>query len=197
MEGLVSFQVSLSNPSLCRQSASTASAKPDMSSIPEEYHEYTDIFSKDRADTLPNHCLYNLKIDLEDSVEPPLSRMYSLLQTKVQALRGFLDENLHIGFICPSKAGHGMPILFFKKKDGSLHLCVKFHSLNCITKKDHYPFPLISDLLDAPSKACIYTKIDLQHAYHLCKGNPSHFPSCFSFCFHLPLTFHSHSWSSP
>jgi len=79
----------------------------------------------------------------------------------------FLDENLRIGFIRPSKAGHGAPILFIKKKDGSLRLCVNFHGLNRITKKDRYPLPLISNLLDAPSKARIYTKIDLQHAYHL------------------------------
>ena len=39
--------------------------------------------------------------------------------------------------------------------------------LNRISKKDHYPLPLISDLLDAPRKAQVYTKIDLQHAYHL------------------------------
>jgi len=138
-----------------------------MSSVPEEYHEYADIFSKDRADTLPDHRPYDLKIDLEDGAKPPLSRMYSLSQTEVQALREFLDENLHIGFIRPSKAGHGAPILFVKKKDGSLRLCVDFRGLNRITKKDRYPLPLISDLLDAPGKARIYTKIDLRHAYHL------------------------------
>ena len=88
-------------------------------------------------------------------------------QTEVQALREFLDENLRIGFIRPSKAGHGAPILFVKKKDGSLRLCVDFRGLNCLTKKDRYPLPLISDLLDAPGKARIYTKIDLRHAYHL------------------------------
>ena len=42
-----------------------------------------------------------------------------------------------------------------------------FWSLNKVTKKDHYPLPLITDLLDAPQKARIYTKIDLQHVYHL------------------------------
>jgi len=60
-----------------------------------------------------------------------------------------------------------VPILFVKKKDGLLHLCIDFHGLNCLKKKDHYPLPLISNLLDAPGKARIYTKIDLRHAYHL------------------------------
>jgi len=54
-----------------------------------------------------------------------------------------------------------------KKKDGSLQLCIDFRGLNKITKKDQYLLPLISNLLDSSRKARIYTKIDLQHAYHL------------------------------
>jgi hypothetical protein len=42
-----------------------------------------------------------------------------------------------------------------------------FRGLNAITRKDKYPLPLITDLLDAPRAARIYTKIDLKHAYHL------------------------------
>src|SRR6266511_798177 len=125
------------------------------------------VFSQAKADTLPAHHPYDLKIDLEEGAEPPLGRMYSLSQTEAQALHEFLDENLCIGFICPSKSAHGVPILFVKKKDGSLRLCVDFRGLNRITKKDRYPLPLISDLLDAPGRARIYTKIDLRHAYHL------------------------------
>ena len=60
-----------------------------------------------------------------------------------------------------------MPVLFVHKKDGSLCLCVDFQGLNKITKKDRYPLPRISDLLDAPSHAKFYTKLDLRHAYHL------------------------------
>src|ERR1700722_14023395 len=53
----------------------------------------------------------------------------------------------------------GAPILFVKKKDSGLWLCVDFRRLNKITKKDRYPLPLITDLLDSPGKARIYTKI--------------------------------------
>jgi Reverse transcriptase (RNA-dependent DNA polymerase) len=72
-----------------------------------------------------------------------------------------------MGYIWPTRSSHGAPILFVKKKDGSLRLCVNFRALNIITKKDRYPLPLISDLLDVPRKARLYTKINLQHAYHL------------------------------
>jgi len=82
-------------------------------------------------------------------------------------LKEFINENLTNGFIRSTSSPHGALVLFVKKKDGSLQLCVDFHGLNKITKKDRYPLPLISDLLDSPCKACIYTKIDLQHAYHL------------------------------
>ena len=98
---------------------------------------------------------------------PPQPPIYSLLNSELETLHEFIDKHLNIRFIQPSCSSHSAPILFVKKKDGSLWLCVDFWSLNKVTKKDHYPLPLITDLLDAPWKARIYTKIDLQHAYRL------------------------------
>jgi hypothetical protein len=62
---------------------------------------------------------------------------------------------------------HRAPILFIKKKDGSLCLCVDYWGLNHLTQKDRYPLLLIMNLLDALAKAHVYTKLDLCHAYHL------------------------------
>jgi len=76
-------------------------------------------------------------------------------------MKEFIDENLTNGFIRSTSSPYGALVLFVKKKDGSLRLCVDFRGLNKITKKDRYPLPLISDLLDSPRKARIYTKIDL------------------------------------
>ena len=70
-------------------------------------------------------------------------------------------------FIHPSRSLGGAPVLFVHKKDGSLCLCVDFRGLNKITKKDCYPLPHISDLLDSLRKARFYTKVNLHHAYHL------------------------------
>jgi len=72
-----------------------------------------------------------------------------------------------MGFIQLTSSLHSVPVLFVKKKDGSLCLCVNFHGLNHISKKNHYSLPLISDLLDSPCKAWVYSKIDLHYAYHL------------------------------
>ena len=115
---------------------------------------------------LASHRPYDLKINLEEGSTPPLGQMYSLSQTELIALREFIDEHLATGFIRPSRSPYGALVLF-AKKDGSLRLCVDFRGLNRITKKDRYPLPLISNLLDTSGRARIYTKIDLQHAYHL------------------------------
>ncbi|KAG9224755.1 hypothetical protein CCMSSC00406_0002094 [Pleurotus cornucopiae] len=142
-------------------------ADPNPSVVPKEYHEFSDMFSKGKADTLAEHRPYDLKIELEDSAAPLVGAMYSLSQSEQQTLKEFIDKHLGLGFIRSSKSPHSAPVLFVKKKDGSLRLCVDYCGLNHILKKGHYPLPLISDLLDTPRKASVYTKIDLRHAYHL------------------------------
>ena len=69
--------------------------------------------------------------------------------------------------ICPSQSSAGAPILFIKKKDSSLRLAVDYRGLNKITKKDRYPLPLITDLLDCLHSAHVFTKLDLCGAYNL------------------------------
>jgi len=140
---------------------------PDLSNVPSEYHEFANIFSKTKAEVLPPHCPYDLKINLEEGAQPPVDPIYFLSASEQEALKEFIEENLNMGFIQPTSSPHGAPVLFVKKKDSSLRLCVNFHGLNRISKKDRYPLPLISDLLDLPCKARVYSKIDLRHTYHL------------------------------
>jgi len=111
------------------------------------------VFSKSKASKLAEHRPYDLKINLDEGTAPPFGPIYSLSQEELAALRKFIDKNLATGFIHPSHSPHGAPVLFIRKKDGSLRLCVDFRGLNRISKKDQYPLPLISDLLDAPQKA--------------------------------------------
>ncbi|TPX54573.1 hypothetical protein PhCBS80983_g05887, partial [Powellomyces hirtus] len=79
----------------------------------------------------------------------------------------YLEENLAKEFIRPSRSSAAAPILFVKKKDGSLRLCVDYRGLNAITKKNRYPLPLIPALLDWVRGARCLTKIDLHGAYNL------------------------------
>jgi len=93
---------------------------PDLSSVPEAYHDFADVFSKAKASVLVPHREYNLKIELEEGVPLPPSKLYSLSSVEFKTLWAFIDENLHFGFIRPTSSSHAAPVLFVKKKDGSL-----------------------------------------------------------------------------
>ena len=142
---------------LCSSDIQANSAKftevPDFSNISSKYHEFTNIFSKTKAEVLTSHCPYDLKINLEKGAQPLVGLIYFLLVSEQETLKKFIEKNLNMGFIQPTSSPHGALVLFIKKKDGSLHLCVNFCSFNHISKKDRYLLPLISNLLDSPCKA--------------------------------------------
>ena len=114
----------------------TTSTQVDLNALPEDYHDFADVFSKSKAGILAEHRPYVLKITLAEGTVPPFGPIYSLSQEELAALRKFIDENLATGFIHPSRSPCGAPVLFIRKKDGSLRLCVNFRGLNRISKKD-------------------------------------------------------------
>jgi hypothetical protein len=70
------------------------------------------------------------------------------------------------GYICPNMYPWGALVLFVKKKDGTLRLCVDYRKLNKVTIKNKYPLPRIDDLFDQLGGASIFSKIDLRSGYH-------------------------------
>ena len=157
---------------------------PDLSNVLSEYHEFANVFSKTKAEVLTPHHPYDLKINLEEGAQPLVGPMHSLSASEQEALKVFTEENLNMGFIRPTSSSYGTPVLFVKKKDGSLYLCINFCNLNRISKKDCYPLLLVSDLLDSPRKAWVYSKIDLCHAYHLvCIANGDEWKTAFRTCY--------------
>ena len=138
-----------------------------MSTLPEQYKSYQDVFEKKNVDILPQHRPYDCAIDIEDGAQVPFGSIYNLSQDELATLKGYIDENLAKGFIRYLKSPTGAPILFVKKKDGSLRMCVDYRGLNKVTIKNRYPLPLISRLLNQLGQTKIYTKIDLRGAYNL------------------------------
>jgi len=100
--------------------STTISEEIDLSAILEEYHEYADVFSKSKAETLAPHRSYSLQIDLEKDSHPPVGTIYSLSKFEQEALKEFIDENLTNRFIHSTSSPHGALVLFMKKKDSSL-----------------------------------------------------------------------------
>ena len=80
--------------------------------VPKEYHDFADVFSKSLAGILADHCPYDLKITLKEGASPPLGPIYSLSQEELLALHKFIDENIAMGFIHPSRSPHRAPVLF-------------------------------------------------------------------------------------
>lgn len=142
------------------------------SKLPEKYADYADVFDERNASLLPEHRPYDCAIELEPGTQPPFGPIYGLTETELHALKEYVDEHLAKGFIRHSQSPAGAPILFVKKKDGSLRMCVDYRGLNKITVKNRYPLPLISNLLDQLASARIYSKIDLRGAYNLVRIKP-------------------------
>jgi len=72
---------------------------PDLSNILSEYHEFANVFSKTKAKVLTPHHPYNLQINLEEGIQPPVGLIYSLSASKQEAFKEFIEENLNMGFI--------------------------------------------------------------------------------------------------
>ena len=125
-EGAQCFSAFIRNPNEAAGCRVTPASKSDLKGVPNIYHHFSDVFSKGSADSLPPHREYDLKIDIDETAKAPLGPVYPLSQSELGALREFIDEHLNMGFICPSNSPFGAPVLFIKKKDGSLWLCVDF-----------------------------------------------------------------------
>ena len=93
---------------------------------------------------------------------------------ELETLKIYIKINLANGFIRPSKSLAGALILFDRKPDSSLCLCVDYQGFNNITIKNQYPLTLMSELLDRLSRARRFTQLDLTNAYHwtrICEDN--------------------------
>jgi len=135
--------------------------------VPKDYHKYLPLFKKAVAEVLPPHRPYDHKIPLREGFIPPFGPLYSLSKLELQPLCQWIDKNLSKGFIRASSSPAGAPILFVKKKDGSLRLCVDYRGLYEGTIKNRYPLSLIRETLMQLFKAHYYTTLDVREAYNL------------------------------
>ena len=141
-------------------------------SLPKIYHDFADVFSESDAKILPPHRAYDHAIDLEDGAKAPYGPLYNMSELELNSLREYLDDMIGKGFIRSSNSSAGAPVLFAKKKDGSLRLCVDYRGLNRVTIKNRYPIPLINNILDRLGKAKLYSKIDLKVGYNNVRIKP-------------------------
>jgi len=126
--------------------------------IPEAYRDLMEVFSKIYADKLPPHRLTDCKIVLQKDATLHYGPIYPITEEETQVLKEYIEENLKKGFIRPSESPAGYPVLFQKKKDGTLRLCIDYKKLNAVTVRNSYPLPLITDIIERVQGANYFTK---------------------------------------
>ncbi|KAL8113555.1 hypothetical protein AgCh_020762 [Apium graveolens] len=130
--------------------------------------DFLDVFP-DELPGLPPDREIEFTINLAPGTEPVSKAPYRMAPVEMKELAAQLQELLDKGVIRPSVSSWGVPVLFVKKKDGSMRLCIDYRELNKLMIKNKYPLPWIDDLFDQLKGASCFSKIDLRSGYHQLK----------------------------
>ncbi|WMV37253.1 hypothetical protein MTR67_030638 [Solanum verrucosum] len=144
--------------------------KPDVTvevpnCVAELLKHFVDVMPPELPNNLPPSRDIDHKIKLLPGTIGPAQAPYRMAPKELAELSKQLNDLLDARLIQPSKAPYGAPILFQKKQDGTMRMCVDYRELNKATVKNKYPIPLVQDLMDRLSKACWFTKLDLRASY--------------------------------
>jgi len=133
--------------------------------------EYPDVFPKELPGLPPNREV-EFSIDLLPGTRPISKAPYRMAPAGMKELKEQLEELLDLGFVRPSVSLWGAPVLFVKKKDGSMRLYISYRELNKVNIKNRYPLSRIDDLFDQLQGASVFFKIDLRSEYYQLKIKP-------------------------
>ncbi|KAJ4820047.1 polyprotein [Rhynchospora pubera] len=137
--------------------------------------EYPDVFPKELPGLPPKREI-EFGIELLPSTTPIAKTPYRMAPAEMRELKAQLEDLLDKGFIRPSTSPWGAPVLFVRKKDGSLRLCIDYRELNKVTIPNRYPLPRIDDLFDQLQGSQVFSKIDLRSGYHQLRIRPDDIP---------------------
>ncbi|KAH0669267.1 hypothetical protein KY285_023426 [Solanum tuberosum] len=130
--------------------------------------EFPEVFPYDLPGVPPEREI-DFSIDVIPDTHPISILPYRMAPTELKELKEQLKDLLDKGFIRPSVSPWDALVLFVRKKDGSLRMCIDYHQLNKVTIKNKYPLPRIDDLFDQLQGATCFSKIDLRSGYHQLK----------------------------
>lgn len=149
-------------------------------SIPSERQEILEQFSDVFPDKLPGRTPGDgpearLQIDTGDH-KPVTGPLYRMSPLELDELRKQLKDLVDKGMIRPSSSPWSSPVLFVRKKDGILRMCVDYRALNALTKQYNYPLPRIDESFDRLGQATVFSKIDLRSGYWQVRVDPDDVP---------------------
>ena len=123
--------------------------------------EFPDVFPTDLSRDLVDRDI-EFTVEVFPGTQPISKTPYKMSTSELKELKTQLQELLDKKLIHPSTSPWGAPVLFVKKNDGSLRLCIDYRELNKVTIKNKYPLPRIDDLFDQLQGAQVFSKIDLR-----------------------------------
>src|SRR3569623_1716084 len=127
--------------------------------------QYAELFQEPTSKP-PPRARADHKILLQPDAHPPFRNPFRLSHEESGERTKQLEALLSKDLIRPSASPYGAPVLFARKKDGTLRLCIDYRLLNKVTVRDRYPLPDIAELLDRLAGAKVFSKLDLRSGYH-------------------------------
>ena len=137
-----------------------------LAKLPREHHEFTILFFWEKFNKLPSHWPYDHIIPLLSDKESSKGPLYNMSRDKLLVLQKYLKEHLFKSFIRVSSSSAASSVIFVKKPEGDLWLCVNYCGLNNLTVKNHYPLPLIWETLNLMIFSVIFIKLDIIAAFN-------------------------------
>ncbi|KAK9044741.1 hypothetical protein V6N11_058633 [Hibiscus sabdariffa] len=137
--------------------------------------KFIDVFPKE----LPGLSLtreVEFRIDIQPGTNLVSITPYRMAPVELKELKKKLKELQSKGFIRPNTSPWGAPVLFVKKKVGTMSFCINYRQLNRVTIKNKYPLPRIEDLFDQLRDASVFSKIDLRSGYYQMKVKDADVP---------------------
>jgi hypothetical protein len=126
--------------------------------------DFEDVFKE--VPGLPPRRDIDFSINLMPGAMPISKTHYRMSTPELKELQMHPKELMKKGYMLSSVSPWGAPVLFVRKKYGTLRLCIDFRKVNKVTVKNKYPLPMIDDLFDQLKDAKIFSKIDLRSGYH-------------------------------
>jgi len=128
--------------------------------------EYGTVLREALPPEMPPMRTVDHQILLKPDMPPPFKGIFRLSQFELHELKKQLDQLLRDGKIKPSTSPYGAPVLFIKKKDDTLRMCIDYRALNSQTIMNRYALPRIDELFDRLHGAKVFSKLDLTSGYY-------------------------------
>lgn len=125
---------------------------------------FQDVFKNDLPGRSPERTIAHV-VDTGEATA--ISRpSYKMSPRELDELKRQLEKLSNLGLIRPSSFPWGASVLFVKKKDGSMRICIDYRAINRVTRQDTHPLPRIDECLERLGGARFFSKVELKSGYH-------------------------------